>query len=149
MDVLDINSPGTNGPFLDDQFTYVAPLDLYRCTAASAAQAAIDWTAGNPGTERFFALDGCQTSLAAFSSGRIHGDGRQASHWKDDEGHGTMDPTAASGELLTLSALDLTAMDVIGWNLAQQPEVATPAPASALVFAFGLAGLGLARRRLA
>lgn len=151
VDVLDNNITTNGGPFFDNQFPFVSPLDLYRCTAASAAVGALDWTAGNPGTERFFALNSCQTSLGRFSSGRLHGDGQQASHWKDDEGLGTMDPTASSGELLTLSTLDLTAFDVIGWNLAnqQQAPAATPAPASVLVFAFGLAGLGLARRRLA
>ena len=72
----------------------------------------------------------------------VHGDGRQASHWKDNLSLGIMDPTTAPGEQLTITALDLTPFDVIGWNL-----TSTPAPASALVFAFGLAGLGLARRR--
>jgi MYXO-CTERM domain-containing protein len=63
-----------------------------------------------------------------------------------------MDPTTAPGEQLTITSLDLTAFDVIGWNLTSTPSVsaptvATPAPASALVFAFGLAGLGFTRRR--
>ena len=152
VDILDINSPGTRGPFTDDAFTYVSPLDLYRCTAASAAQGALDWTVGNPGTARMFSLNACQSSLATFSQGRTHGDGQQASHWKDNLGLGIMDPTSGTGERLNLTTLDLTAFDVIGWNLPNQvapiaPTVATPAPASALVFAFGLAGLGLTRRR--
>ena len=144
VDILDINIPpaNTNGPFNDNAFTYVAPLDLFRCSAASAAQAALDWTAGNTGT-RFFSLDKCQTTLTTFSTGVNFGDGRQASHWKDGLGIGIMDPTSAPGEQLAITQLDLTALDVIGWELA----VSTPAPASALVLAFGLAGLGLARRR--
>jgi hypothetical protein len=93
--------------------------------------------------------------LASFATGQIRGDGNQASHWKDNQSLGIMDPTTAPGEQLTITALDLTAFDVIGWNLTSTPTVsapsaptvATPAPASALVFAFGLAGLGCARRR--
>lgn len=151
VDVLDTNSPGA-GPYLDDQFTYVAPLDFFRCSSASAALSALDWTAGTNTGTRLFSLNGCATSLASFSTGRILGDGQQASHWKDNLGLGIMDPTSAPGEQLTITPLDLTAFDVIGWNLASTPTVsaptvATPAPASALVFAFGLAGLGLARRR--
>jgi hypothetical protein len=47
----------------------------------------------------------------------VWGDGYQASHWKDDLGLGIMDPTAAPGERLSISALDIEAMDVVGWNL--------------------------------
>jgi MYXO-CTERM domain-containing protein len=56
-----------------------------------------------------------------------------------------MDPTSSAGELKILTQMDITAFDVIGWNL--NNTVATPAPASALVFVFGLAGLAMARRR--
>jgi hypothetical protein len=58
-----------------------------------------------------------------------------------------MDPTSSAGELKILTQMDITAFDVIGWNLRQQAEVSTPAPASVLVFVFGLAGLAMARRR--
>lgn len=137
VDVLDTNADAFN----DDAFTYVAPLDLFRCTAASAAQNAIDWTAGT--SAKSFSLDNCATALASFATGVTLGDGRQASHWKDNLGLGVMDPTSAPGEMLAMTPLDRTAMDVIGWNLA---ESSVPAPASALVFAFGLAGLALRRR---
>jgi hypothetical protein len=119
VDVLDTNSTGTFYPASD--FTYVAPLDMFRCSAASAAAgASIDFTAD--ARTKTFSLDHCATSLASFSTGSVHGDGRQASHWKDNLGLGIMDPTAAPGELLTATALDLTAFDVIGWNLASVPE---------------------------
>ena len=139
VDVLDNNT--TSPGFLDDQFTFVSPLDLFRCSAASAAQNAIDWTTST--TTKNFSLDNCGTTLASFSTGSVHGDGQQASHWKDNLGLGIMDPTVAPGELLAITPLDLAALDVIGWNLQQ----AIPAPASALVFVFGLAGLGMTRRR--
>jgi hypothetical protein len=142
VDVLDFN---TLGAFTDDQFNFVAPLDFYRCTAASAAQNALDWTVGSGTDPKLFSLDGCDTSLASFATGQANGDGRQASHWKDDLGIGLMDPTSSAGELKILTQMDITAFDVIGWNL--NNTVATPAPASALVFVFGLAGLAIARRR--
>lgn len=149
---VDILDGFSSGPYYnDDAFTYVAPLDLYRCSAASAAQSVLDslptldWTVGT--ATKNFSLNNCGTVLATFSTGMTHGDGRQASHWKDNLSLGAMDPTSAPGETISLTALDLTAFDVIGWNLASTPTVSTPAPASALVFAFGLAGLGLSRRR--
>ena len=46
-----------------------------------------------------------------------------------------MDPTVASGVLLSISALDTEAFDVIGWDLATVPEPATIALcATAIVF---------------
>ena len=57
----------------------------------------------------------------AMSTGTGHGDGRQASHWKDDALTGTyigtMDPTLASGVKRTITYADLRAMDLIGYDL--------------------------------
>ncbi len=144
VDVLDVNTPAN---FVDDQFRFVTPLDFYRCSAASAGQNALDWTVGSGTDPKLFSLDGCDTSLATFATGRNRGDGTQASHWKDGLGIGLMDPTSSAGELKVFTETDRLSFDVIGWNLRQQAEVATPAPASALVFVFGLAGLAMARRR--
>ncbi|MEP4077131.1 NF038122 family metalloprotease [Haloferula sp.] len=136
VDILDGNSPGANGPFSDDQFVFVSPLDLFRYSAASAAVGVIDWTASS--TDKYFSLDGGTTSLAGFSEGRTHGDGQQASHWKDNLGIGILDPTAATGENLFASALDLIALDAIGYDF-------VPEPSSGLLGLFG--GLFLFRRR--
>ena len=54
-----------------------------------------------------------------------YGDERQASHWKDNLGLGIMDPTAGNGELLAISANDITGFDVIGYDLVSMPEPAT------------------------
>jgi hypothetical protein len=137
VDILDQNSTGTF--FTANSFVYVSPLDLFRCSTASAAAGAnVDFTAGT--ATKNFSLDGCATSLGTFSTGVVHGDGRQASHWKDNLGLGIMDPTAGTGELLTVTALDLTAFDAIGWTPAPEPG------ALALGGAW-LAGIWAARRR--
>ncbi|MEO7099692.1 MAG: NF038122 family metalloprotease [Luteolibacter sp.] len=137
VDILDGNSPPTNGPFSDDQFTYVSSLDLFRYSAASTTSGVIDWTASN--TNKYFSLDNGATSIAAFSTGLTFGDGRQASHWKDNLGLGIMDPTAGTGETLAAGPNDLIAFDAIGWDL-------VPEPSSLLLGSFGML-FAIGRRR--
>lgn len=137
VDILDGNSPPNGGPFADNAFTYVAPLDLFRYSAASTTAGVIDWTAST--TTKYFSLDKGATSIASFSTGVTFGDGRQASHWKDSLGLGIMDPTAATGELLAISSQDLIAFDAIGWNL-------VPEPSSTLLGSLGVM-VALSRRR--
>jgi hypothetical protein len=142
VDVLDTNS--SSFFFRDDQFTFVSTLDLFRCSAAAAAAGAlIDWTAST--SAKSFSLNsGCTNTLSTFSTGTVHGDGRQASHWKDNQGLGVMDPTAGTGELLTVTTLDKMAFDVIGWNLATS---SVPEPGTLALAATGLIGLAAVRRR--
>jgi len=128
VDVLDGNSTSTF--FTDDQFTYVSTLDLFRHSAESGT--AIDWAADN--RNKYFSIDGGTTLGPLFSTGTTWGDGRQASHWKDSLAIGIMDPTAASGEALAISANDVMAMDVIGWNRASVPDQTS---------SLGLTGAGL------
>lgn len=137
VDVLDFNS--TAPDFYDDsEFTFVTGLDMFRYSAQSAAAGVIDWTADE--RDKYLSLDGGATPLAPFSTGIVHGDGRQASHWKDDLFIGLMDPTAGMGELLRITRNDLLAMDVIGWDVPAIPE-----PSTAAMLAGGLLLLG--RRR--
>ena len=119
VDILDGNSPPYNGPFNDNLFTYVSALDLFRYSTMSAAHGVIDWTADN--RAKYFSLDG-STVGPEFSTGVNFGDGRQASHWKDNLFIGLMDPTAGMGETLEITGYDLMAMDAIGWNVAAIPE---------------------------
>jgi len=119
VDILDGNSPPYNGPFNDNQFVYVSTLDLFRYSALSSQQGVIDWTADN--RAKYFSLDGA-TVGPQFSTGVNFGDGRQASHWKDDLSIGLMDPTAGMGETLNITNNDTLAMDAIGWDVAAVPE---------------------------
>jgi hypothetical protein len=78
----------------------------------------------------------------AMSTGQNLGDGRQASHWKDDEvtGHliGIMDPTLGNGTIETVGPADVRSMELIGYD--------TPEPGSLMLVAVGAMG-ALGRRR--
>ena len=56
----------------------------------------------------------------SFSTGAFTGDGRQASHWKDDSltgvNIGLMDPTLSPGVIMQISEADVRSLDVIGWD---------------------------------
>jgi hypothetical protein len=131
VDVLDFNAPSNNGPFNDNEFTYVSGLDMFRYSPLSSASGVIDWTADS--REKHFSVDGGATLGAQFSTGSTFGDGRQASHWKDLMMLGLMDPTAAQGELLLITQNDRMAMDALGYNLAPIPE-----PSQAAMYGAGL-----------
>jgi hypothetical protein len=76
------------------------------------------------------------------SRGIDFGDGRQASHFKDNLGLGLLDPTAAPGELLKLTHNDLRALDLIGY------EIQVPEPTSATLLAVAIGIALMSRRRL-
>lgn len=138
VDILDTNSSGSFFP--DNVFTFVSPLDMFRFSSSSILLGAgvIDWTAGTGA--KYFSVDGGATNLGGYSTGTVHGDGRQASHWKDSLGLGIMDPTSAPGELLSITELDLRGFDAIGWD--RLMVTAVPAP-KALTAGAMLLGVGM------
>lgn len=86
-------------------------------------------------------------STSDLSTGLTHGDGRQASHWRDDSLSGTrlgiMDPTLNYGTAWSISAADIRALDLVGWDpVPESGRVALPASV-----ALALAALVRARRR--
>jgi hypothetical protein len=81
------------------------------------------------GEHRFFG-GGAELALSTGRPNGTAGDGRQSSHWKDDQLSGThigiMDPTIARGERETITANDVAAFNLLGYNtegvVAPQPE---------------------------
>jgi hypothetical protein len=100
-----------------DNFAVNNTLDLFKFSSDSliAGAGVLDL---RPGANTYFSIDGGLTAIAPFSTGRLGGDGQQASHWKDNQGLGALDPTVLNGEFMLVSELDLLAFDVIGWDLA-------------------------------
>ena len=144
VDVLDYYSPVSGlATYSSSAFQNVSTLDLFRHSATSKANGAIDWAADN--RTKYFSLDGGTTVGAAFSNGVNFGDGNQASHWKDSLGLGIMDPTASYGETLAITANDVQAFDAIGWNLASVPDNSS----SLMLLGLGTAAVVMVRRRKA
>ncbi|NEO68969.1 NF038122 family metalloprotease [Moorena sp. SIO3H5] len=95
-------------------------LDMYRYSESSEDQEKLEL---GYGANAYFSIDGGDTALAYFSEGQdlnlgLGGDGYQASHW-DGYGNdlGIMKPALGWGETSDISALDLRAFDVIGFDL--------------------------------
>jgi hypothetical protein len=114
-------------------------LDLFRYSNTSSFGTVMDQSADS--RAKYFSLDGGVTVGPLFADGKNFGDNAQASHWKDNLGLGIMDPSAAQGELLSISANDIRALDAIGW------DIATPEPGAAGLLAAGLAMVAFGLRR--
>lgn len=127
-----------------DDYVVANGLDLFRYSRESYALGAgiLDW---RPGVDSYFSVDGGATALAPFSTGSYGGDGRQASHFKDNLGIGIMDPTFAFGEFGKISNFDLLAFDAIGWDLASVTQV--PEPTTLALFGLSAFGLITSRRK--
>lgn len=126
LDTLDAGSAPkgeSGGTDWNDSSLYTA-LDMFRYSndpndVVAGEGAVLDLSVG---TETYFSVDGGKTAVAdnRFATGVHNGDGDEASHWQDTEGCteiGLMSPTACSGSADVVAAVDLAAMDAIGWNL--------------------------------
>lgn len=117
--------------FLANQGTpdAVAPfaLDLFRFADGQLPTDSTEFTSNSRSLEPGAAVSFSDVDMeGSMSTGRFTGDGQQASHWKDNGQTGvllgTMDPTLAPTQVLNLSALDLRALDMIGYDIAFIPE---------------------------
>jgi hypothetical protein len=93
--------------------------------------------------------------VGLLSTGRTNGDGRQASHWKDDSllgpgatPLGIMDPTVASASsnvpVLVITELDLIAFDAMGYDVVPIPE---PSTWALMLAGAGVLSVAVRRRR--
>lgn len=144
VDVLDDT---IGGQFSDDSYVFVNSLDFLRFSSDSeSAGADIDWTAD--ARTKYLSIDGGMTQSVEgdshWSTGVVYGDGEQASHWLDELNLGIMDPTTTTGALNSISAVDIQAFDVIGYDRFVNP---VPEPGSLVAGMLMLSAFMLRRRR--
>jgi hypothetical protein len=127
---------------------YPTPLDLFRfgpdANPSTVAQFTNNPRDLRPGVNSYF--DDLSNEWS-FSTGVFTGDGRQASHWKDDAfvpWIGIMDPTLASGVLFPIAEPDILSLDLVGYDRATS---SVPEPATLLLVGFGLLGLSVLRKK--
>jgi PEP-CTERM motif len=157
-------------------FAVMSIWDIFRYSQQSAALGVNDWAIGGTsanGDAPFFSIDGgasVYNGNAFLSTGRTNGDGRQASHWKDNipgqRQLGVLDPTVARGQQSIIEALDLAAYDAMGWNISfdamrsntkmfstavipglSAANVPEPAAWAMMIAGFGLVGGAMRRRQ--
>lgn len=153
VDLADVNAlpgvalPGARGL---NNIAWGTVHDLFRY-GDFAGEFVRDWSIGGGPC---YTING-SNCIAPLSTGRLNGDLRQASHWKDDQllnivpPLGLMDPTATgpggTRPPQVFTKFDLIAFDAMGYDLAS----AVPEPQSwaMLIAGFGLIGATLRRRR--
>ncbi len=125
-DAIAYKKQSSTDPLTDDDLNYVTPMNTYTYSAQSRNLGVIDMRLGQ-GIQKYISLDGGvnrlgneQNDPAYLSTGSLEegGDGYQTSHWKDSTSRlGIMTPALNLGESLSISELDLTLLDVTGWDL--------------------------------
>ncbi len=127
-------------------------VDLFRFEDGSAEDpdTALDFTTaerflqtgGTPIFDEIIEV-GISGAEGLLSTGAETGDGRQASHWKDNNltGNllGIMDPTLPTGTIVPISLADVRVLDLVGYDF-------IPEPSSALLLIGALGLMGIRRR---
>jgi hypothetical protein len=143
VDLVDASPPGAFSPEVLDLFRFRDGSANDPSLPAEFTNFARDLTPNtNAITDFVLASLGGEPLENRMSTGVLTGDGRQASHWKDDGLTGllvgVMDPTLPFGLIENISASDARALDLIGYDRV------VPEPGSMALLAAGL--VGLARR---
>ncbi len=151
VDEVDYAGDGAPGNPADLSGTAIfTVLDLFRYSPHSliapsqpTTGAVNDWRFGPPPAsflpKPYFSVDGGTTIIAAFATGAYHGDGTQPSHFSSGV-PAVMNPGFPPGTIGDPTAIDIAAMDAIGWDI-------VPEPASALLLLGPLAFAATRRRR--
>jgi hypothetical protein len=120
VDVVDGSTTGSILPDTLDLFRFHNVAGQFPTSAAQFSTFARDMT---PGNDDVFSDAALRLQL---STGQSQGDGRGASHWKDDALTGTyigiMDPSVLAGTTESITAADLRALELIGWDAVAVPE---------------------------
>jgi hypothetical protein len=105
---------------MSNRLQFTNPLDLFRYSESGVRDMSYGEYLYGMVVPKYFSVDGGTTKVADFSGGLDtinFGDGYQASHWKNGTS-GIMNPTLSLNTRRNVAALDLRAMDVIGWDIA-------------------------------
>jgi len=151
VDLADINGlPGDTTPARGlGAIAWGTVHDLWRYGTFDG-QFVRDWGVNTPSC---YSLDSA-SCLYLMSTGRLNGDGRQASHWKDNLPNvtpiGLMDPSVARNLQLFFTQADIRAFDAMGYDL-RDTSGAVPEPATwaMLIIGFGFVGSAMRRRTAA
>lgn len=129
-EVLGIGGPGSALPTTNSS---VGVLDLFRYSAAGVRSFTT-----STGATSYFSINGGVTNLVGFNQA---GGGSDYSDWVSSATHHVQDAFGTPGAQLDIGTPELTALDVIGYDLTAVPE-----PGTAL-FGLALCGVSVLRRR--